>query len=217
MDNSLLEKLKPHWLPISLGLGGLVFLAIGFFVLNAPKKDKPDILFEAASDSRSASSDQASTLAKASPMPEKRLTVDVEGAVEKPGVYDLPANARVQDALIAAGGMSAQADRSLIAKTLNQAAKLTDGAKIYVAAIGDVPNAGLASAGSNGSSDVLGTTTININSAGLKDLDALPGIGEVTAQKIINNRPYGSIDELLSKKIVSAKVFAQIKDKITIY
>ncbi len=214
MDNSLLEKLKPHWLPILLGVGGLIFLGIGFFVLNAPKKDKQDILFEAASDT--------SSLAKATGSPEKRLTVDVEGAVEKPGVYDLPADARVQDALIAAGGMSKDADRKQVAKVMNLAAKIIDGGKVYIPRSGD-PSAGsgLASSGESSSGqNVLGADTssgININAASVKDLDSLPGIGEVTAQKIINNRPYGSIDELLSKKIVSAKVFAQIKDKITIY
>jgi len=208
-NSSLFERLRSNWLPITLGVAGLFFLGYGLFSLTASKKDKPDILFEAASD-------QAHTAA-VSKAPEKRLAVDVEGAVEKPGVYDLPSDARVQDALIAAGGMSRDADRAQIAKSLNLAAKVIDGGKIYIPRAGDPV---LASGSSADGSGVLGaetSSTININTASAKDLDSLPGIGEVTAQKIISNRPYGSVDELLSKKVVSSKVFSEIKEKVSVY
>lgn len=73
------------------------------------------------------------------------------------------------------------------------------------------------------STTVLGTQSpssisglIGINSATEKELDTLSGIGPVTAQKIVGNRPYASINELLDKKIVGSKVFSQIKDKISI-
>jgi competence protein ComEA len=144
----------------------------------------------------------------------KTILVDVEGAVVKPGVYKLPVESRIQDGLIAAGGLSAKADREYVAKTLNLAIKLTDGTKIFIPTLGEP----------TGSEPVLGATTvgatnalINVNTASESQLDSLPGIGPVTAQKIISGRPYGSLDELLSKKIVSAKVYAQIKDKIAIY
>jgi DNA uptake protein ComE-like DNA-binding protein len=55
---------------------------------------------------------------------------------------------------------------------------------------------------------------VNINSASVGELDMLPGIGKATADKIIGNRPYGSIDELVGKKIVGEKVFEEIKEKI---
>jgi len=55
---------------------------------------------------------------------------------------------------------------------------------------------------------------VNINSASVHELDGLPGIGEVTADKIINNRPYERIEALVEKKIVGQKVFEQIKEKI---
>lgn len=211
-SSSLLEKLKPHWLPILLGVGGLIFLVVGFFVLNNPKKDKPDILFEAANDtSSSVSSDLAQDK-------KKKITIDIEGGVIKSGVYSLPADSRIQDALIAAGGLSSTADRTIVAKSLNLAVKLTDGAKIYIPQMGDIVNgSGLAAAGNSTLGAVDPSATINLNTSSVKDLDNLPGIGEVTAQKIISGRPYGSVDELLSKKIVNAKVFAQIKDKLTVY
>lgn len=216
MDYStILERLKLHWLPIFLGLTSFVFLLYGLTVFVTPKKDKPDILFDAAKDARSAGSGQAASLAKQ--VETKHVTVDVEGAVEKPGVYDLPADARVQDALIAAGGMSREADRDRIAKSLNLAAKLTDGDKIYIPFPGD-SSSGVLAEGS-GADAVLGAETalININTASAKDLDSLPGVGDVTAGKIIAGRPYGAIEELTSKKVVSQKVFGEIKDKVSVY
>ena len=60
------------------------------------------------------------------------LTVHIDGAVEKPGVYSLNADSRVQDVLIYAGGLSAAADRQWVAKQLNLAQKVSDGMKIYI-------------------------------------------------------------------------------------
>jgi competence protein ComEA len=210
MDYSaILERLKPHWLPIGLGLAGMIFLGYGLLTLVTPKDSKGEITFEAASD--------VSPLAKEAE--KKQLTVDVSGAVEKPGVYDLPADARIQDALIAAGGMSPDADREKVSKGINLAAKLIDGGKIYIPKVGEsAAVAGLASSGST----VLGTEignsgTINLNTASASELDKLQGVGPVTAEKIISNRPYGSIEELVSKKVVSQKVFESIKGIISVY
>lgn len=201
--SALLEKLKPHWLAIFLGLIGFVFLLYGLIALMTPKDIEGEITFEAASDVRSAGSGQVSPLAEGGS--NNRVIVDVSGAVEKPGVYDLPAEARVQDALVAAGGMSSEADRKFVSKNLNLAAKITDGGKIYI------PLAGEVVAGVNTSS------LININTATASDLDALSGVGPATAEKMINNRPYGSIEELVSKKVVGQKVFDTIKEKISVY
>ena len=76
--------------------------------------------------------------------------------------------------------------------------------------------ANLSSGGGNG---VLCAETkmVNINTASETELDALPGVGPVTAQKIISNRPYQKIDDLVSKKAVGASVFSKIKDQISIY
>ncbi|HYM65593.1 MAG TPA: helix-hairpin-helix domain-containing protein, partial [Candidatus Sulfotelmatobacter sp.] len=117
---------------------------------------------------------------------------------------------------ISAQGLSEDADRDYISKNINLAQKLSDGAKIYIPKIGEV-----VSLNQNSESNVLGvqaqTSLININSATSESLDSLPGVGPVTAQKIINSRPYATIDELLSKKIVSNSVFTKIKDKITVF
>lgn len=89
--DSILERIKPHWIPVCLGLLGILFLMYGFFSFSGAKNEANDLSFKA---------DPASTAGfsaeKPIPTPEKRLAVDVSGAVENPGVYDMPPNARVK-------------------------------------------------------------------------------------------------------------------------
>lgn len=205
----LLDRYKPllkrHWLPISLGFLGLIFFAyglIGFFGASSGKAGSSDITFESSSEEKVGENKFS------------QITVDVEGGVINPGVYKLSSDSRIQDALVAAGGISAAADRDWVAKNLNLALKLKDGMKVYI------PGRGGSTMGvSNGSNvGAVGIgAQININSASVSELDGLPGVGPVTAQKIIDNRPYGAIEELLEKKIVSASVFEKIKEKISTY
>jgi competence protein ComEA len=131
----------------------------------------------------------------------------------KPGVYKLSQDARMQDAFISCGGLSSSADRNWVAKNINLAVKLTDGAKIYIPKLGEQTS----SSSSYSSGVALTSSLININSASEQELDSLSGVGPATATKIINSRPYGSINDLLDKKIVGSKVFQTIKDKISVY
>lgn len=151
-----------------------------------------------------ASSDVQILSANASSSSVAEIVVHVDGAVISPGVYHLPSNVRIDDVIGAAGGLSADADQSRI----NLAAKLTDGQKVHVFAIGE---------GITSSQGITSTTSlININTASETELDKLPGIGPVTAQKIISSRPYSSSGELLSKKVVTKSVYLKIKDLITL-
>jgi competence protein ComEA len=136
--------------------------------------------------------------------PEPMLVVDVAGAVAQPGVYRLPAGARVADALAAAGGMSAEAD--LFA--LNKAAPVRDGQRVYV------PRPGETIAASPGSEPQL---KVDINRASAAELETLPGIGPSTAAKIVRSRggrPFTRIEELQTRGLVSARVFADIRDLV---
>ena len=148
--------------------------------------------------------------------------VEVAGAVENPGVYGFEANSRVEDALIAAGGLSAEADREWVEKVINRAAKLIDGQKVYIVSLGeqtDVLSAkedgGYQNISSENSSNY--SEKININSASQKELESLWGIGPVYAQKIIEQRPYSNTEELQSKKVIKSNVYERIKDEITVY
>ena len=191
--------LKRHWLPAALALAGLIFFIYGLiaFLGGSRLNEKPsDIKFETNSPN------SAST--------QNTIAVDVEGQVQKPGVYKLNSGSIVQDALVASGGLTGSADRDWVSKNLNLALKLSDGQKVYIPKQDEVvSNSALGLSSITSSTDL-----INVNSASEAQLDKLPGIGPVTAGKIISQRPYSTIDDLLTKKVVSQKVFDQIKDKI---
>ncbi len=129
------------------------------------------------------------------------LMVDVEGAVVRPGVYALPAGSRVDDTLASAGGLEENVDEELFAKTINRAAKITDGQKIYVPAMSIDETSHI-----NGSVVATSGTSqnglVSVNFATAAELDVLPGVGPVIAQKIIDNRPYQSLDDLVTKKAI---------------
>lgn len=141
------------------------------------------------------------------------LFVDIQGAIEKPGVYQLPAESRVNDLLIAAGGLSSQADRDWVAKNLNLAQKLEDGAKIYIPKKGEAPRS-LGEVGQTAGSQI---GKINLNTASSSELVELPGIGPTYAQRIIENRPYQTFEDLLKVPGIGPKTLEKIKEKITIY
>ena len=133
------------------------------------------------------------------------LHVYVIGSVRHPGVYTLPAGARVYQLLQAAGGALPQAD--LV--SLNLAAPLTDGQEVYVLAEGETPPTylgGVPGPGANGTA----TTTqsgqlVNINTAAADEMRTLLHVSSTTAQNIISGRPYTSVDQLL--KVVSRSIY----------
>jgi competence protein ComEA len=118
-----------------------------------------------------------------------RLFVNVVGAVRRPGLYTLKDGSRVADAVIRAGGPTPKAQIEL----LNLAARIADGEQIIVPRRGLDTPAGAASGGG-------AAGPVHLNSATLEQLDALPGVGPVTAQKILDYRQqhgaFGSVDEL---------------------
>lgn len=118
------------------------------------------------------------------------LFVDVVGAVRRPGLYRLRDGSRVADAVTRAGGPTPKAQIEL----LNLAARIADGEQIVV------PRRGAAGAAAAAPSGGGASGPVHLNSATLEQLDALPGVGPVTAQKIIDFRQehgaFGSVDEL---------------------
>jgi competence protein ComEA len=141
------------------------------------------------------------------------LVIDVEGAVVDPGVHEVAAGGRVADAIAAAGGYSTEVDIAAAAGALNLAALLADGQKIHVPARGEVATLpGAATAAPGGGP----TGPIDINHATEAELEGLPGIGPVTAAKIVAGRPFGSIDELDSRDIVGPSTLEKIRDLIVV-
>ncbi len=116
-NETVLPFLKEHAVALCFGVIGLICLSYGLIALARPQPtDDPQ--FQALQSPSGAVKTQLSPTVK-------QITIDVEGAVEKPGVYKVAADSRIQDALIAAGGLSQNADRSQIAQNLNLASILT--------------------------------------------------------------------------------------------
>jgi len=152
----------------------------------------------------------------------QEIIVEIAGEVEKPGVYRLPKNSRVEDLLLVAGGLSVNSDRVWVEKALNRVSILTDGQKIYIPAVGEqFIDQGANFSGSGGNGNVYKGSSlsglININTASQKLLESLPGIGPVYAQKIIEHRPYSNIEELRTKGVLKDYIFKKIKDKISVF
>lgn len=208
-----MEKLTPilrqYALPLGLGVIGLILSGYGL-IQSLPTQNDGELSFTTSNES----TESVNSIEK------KELTVDVSGAVKSPGVYVLADGSRIKDAIEKAGGLSDEADTDFIERSFNLARLLNDGSKLYIPEIGESIGSSAENSRTEYSQDVAGVdarSLININSASESELDTLSGIGPVTAGKIIDNRPYNSIDELVSKKVVSNSVFEKIKDSISLY
>ncbi|HZO49296.1 MAG TPA: ComEA family DNA-binding protein [Gaiellaceae bacterium] len=154
----------------------------------------------------------------ARPAPAARLVVDVVGAVRRPGLYRLAEGARVADAVRRAGGATRRADLAAV----NLAAPLVDGQQVVVPLRASSPP-GAASAGSAapGGSAASATTgvRVSLSSATAEQLDALPGIGPVTAQRIVEWRathgPFRSVDALDEVPGIGPARIEQLRDLVT--
>lgn len=201
MSEGLIDLLDRFKLPLALSFVGLVLIIGGVFASG---------LNEQAPFSKAKPKEYPKESLVQS---QKLISVDVSGAVNKPGVYQLDEQSRIEEAVNLAGGFSAQANQEYISKTLNQAQKLSDGSKVYVPFIGEQVN-------NTGSPSIAGVSTsalVNVNTASQSELEALDGIGPSYASKIIAGRPYQTIDELLSKKAVTKSLFEKIKDQLVLY
>lgn len=138
------------------------------------------------------------------------LMVDVAGAVVNPGVYSLPLNARVVEAIKAAGGLKKGADTS----DINQARILKDGEQIYVYPAALSGNGGVTRPAIRKNGPIM------INRATVKDFESLDGIGPVLANRIINyrksNGPFTAIEDLLKVPGIGQSKFAQFKEKLRV-
>lgn len=137
-----------------------------------------------------------------------KVLVHVAGAVKAPGVYELATGSRVKDAIQAAGGPVDGADLD----SLNLAAPVSDGEKVMVAKPGAAAET-QATEGATGGK-------VNLNSAGQPELEELPGVGPVTAQRILDYRKkrgrFTSVRQLLEVEGIGQKRYDALKDLVTV-
>lgn len=192
-----LEKFKdkPLWLTLGLAGGLLIVIGVLSVVVISSWPGTEELVIQKAGEEI-----------------QTNIYVDVGGAVEKPGVYQLQSSSRVNEALVIAGGLGEEADREWVERNLNLAAKVTDGQKIYIPSQRETEKV----APLQGKGTTL-RDKININTASIAELDTLWGVGPATAEKIISGRPYSNIEDLLTKKIIKSNVYETIKDKISLY
>lgn len=146
------------------------------------------------------------------------VVVDVAGKVRHPGVYRLAVGARVADAVTAAGGMAAGVDPV----TVNLARKVVDGEQIVVGMA--APPVGMPAAttgsGAEGASGTAPTGLVDLNTASTEQLDALPGVGPVLAQRIVDWRTqhgrFDSVDQLNDVSGIGDSKFADLKPLVTV-
>ena len=220
MIEDLIEKAKQY--KIALGIGLLGAIVAGFILLQGRDQGGTDVqqLTEQTSSSSSymnEKSDKSNEISQAE-TEDRLVTVDVKGAVKKPGVYQLQSNSRVHDALEKAGGLTDEADL----KSVNQAQKLSDEAVVYVAKVGenavDVTTSAPASATSG--TGQTKSALVNLNTATEADFQTISGIGQKRAQDIIAYREangrFKSVDELKNVSGIGAKTLEKLKEYVTV-
>jgi len=137
------------------------------------------------------------------------ILIDVAGAVMRPGLHQLLAGDRVGDAIGAAGGFAPRVDLAMASQALNLAQPLQDGSKVLV------PELGVDRVSEVAADD----GRIDINRAGQSELESLPGVGPVTARKIIEARsdgPFAAVRDLRGRGIVGQALFEDLKDLIRV-
>jgi competence protein ComEA len=143
-------------------------------------------------------------------LPSSRVVVDVVGAVRRPGLYRLAQGSRIADALTRAGGATPKADLAQV----NLAAPLADGEQILVPRRGT----GGVAAGAGPASPGAPAAPVQLSTATLEQLDSLPGVGPVTAQKILDYREhhgaFQSVDELDAVPGIGPKRLEQLRELV---
>lgn len=192
--------LTNHGAPLLAGIGVLLVVTVGGVLLNRPSS--PPIEVRAR---------------EPLPTPTVMVYVHVDGAVAAPGVYALPAGGRIFEAIEVAGGTLEEADT----RELNLAARIADGQKLVIPYRAEaLPSADQAPQAAASSPPAATAARININTASQRVLETLPGIGPVTAGRVVEHRqangPFTRIEQLREARLVNAPTFERIRNLISV-
>ncbi|HEM5989785.1 TPA: helix-hairpin-helix domain-containing protein [Streptococcus suis] len=212
-----IEMLKEYKWQIALPAAAGLLMAT-FLIFSQPAKSDQTGLTEFPQTKQASSSQEQTeeTSTEVSKEP-SQLVVDVKGAVAKPGLYTLEADARVNDAVEAAGGLTSQADP----KSVNLAQKLSDEAVVYVASKDEnISVVTSTTASSAMSSEEKSTSQVNLNTATEADLQTISGIGAKRAADIIAYREanggFKSVDDLNNVSGIGDKTMESIRPYVTV-
>lgn len=202
---SKLSRIFSFSIPIIFSIGGIL---TGFFAVQELKKATdslqcfcpscPETAFEAAGINMLGT-----------------ITVEIAGAVQMPGIYQLKIGQRIADLIGLANGFDKKVDKTYLAQELNLSTPLKDAQKIYIPFEGEMKPSSLKEDGSTPSTSLESSSACtSVNKAGQSELEDLPGIGEKRASDIISNRPYSNLNELIDKKILTDSLWQQIQSLI---
>lgn len=243
MERSLVTELRSKLnmydlpKPVMVGMVGVVFIGVFLAVwMIISVMTKPKIVIDSADSAGALTGSEtalASEMNDAQANSESTIFVHVSGAVEDPGLYELDANSRVAQAIEKAGGFKEEADTT----SVNLARILSDGEQLYVLMLGQdgmgieggaanthtmdaagTKETGMSNIGSGSKSTATGK--VNINAASVSELVSLPGIGEATARKIVNDRtangPFKNIEELTRVSGIGDKKLESLRELICV-
>ncbi len=238
-----MKMLLARRIPVAWFLLGMIVLAaagVGWLMVARYATPASAVLIYSAPSSEAGASTgspgaraQSAEVAPESTQTPQLLAVYVSGEVVQPGVYSLPAGSRVADAVAASGGFTSVADQERI----NLAARLSDEQHITVPRLGETIQAAdagtpatAAAAGDGDGSEhtnsepgaTAGTpgSKVNINTASARELEALPGIGEVLAQRIVTyreaNGPFKRVDDLMLVPGIKEGLMSGLRDLVSV-
>ena len=184
-------------------------------ILLESQEDTSDTVEETEQEER----EMTDEIPSVTPEPQE-IFVDVCGAVNQPGVYEMDPDSRVFQAIEAAGGMTEEASGI----SVNQAQPLSDGQQVYVPTVQEAEEGSFVPAvpETTGTGESMGTEDgiVNLNTAGAETLKTLSGIGDSKAQAILAYREehggFSSIEEIMQVPGIKESTFSMIKDKIAV-
>lgn len=202
---------------VAVGAGALLLAVAAFFLAFGAGSGGAVVLEGGAPLGSVPEADLGIVGAAGSDAPD--LIVEIVGAVVRPGVYRVPPDARIGDLVNAAGGYGARVDADRASRELNLAALLHDGDHIRVPSRDD--EAGMGQPAPGNAAPAAGDTggLVDLNRATSAELEALPGIGPVTAGKILTAReeqPFAAVEDLRTRKLVGEKTFETIKGLVAV-
>ncbi len=196
-DSEKANTYKALFLKISIIIGiTSLLISLSLYILYTKEETKSDVI----------------EIVKIEQKHNNNIVIDISGAIVKPGVYTVPAESRINDVVVLAGGVREDANKEWVQKELNLAAVLHDGQKLYIPFTGED--------GLQQEYPATSSQLINLNTATQAELESLPRIGPATAQRIIDyrqtNGKFSVIEDLLQVPGIGEGTFDQIKTAITV-